>query len=88
MSSSPKIFGVATVGTKGQIVIPSEARKALNIKSGDKLIILSGHPGRRRMITLTPENEFAKFLKMFEEHIVAVKEELSRKVPKKDRRGK
>ena len=86
MGSLPKIFGVATVGTKGQIVIPSEARKALDIKSGDKLIILSGPPSRKRMITLAPEDEVARFLKMFEEHIVAVKEELSRKVPKKDRR--
>lgn len=34
-----KLFGMATVGTKGQIVIPSSAREELNIKAGDRLYI-------------------------------------------------
>ena len=29
----------ATISSKNQIVIPSEVRKALNLKAGDKLII-------------------------------------------------
>ena len=73
MSAMPKFFGFAIVGAKGQIVIPSEARKAMNIKSGDKLIIMSGPPHHKRMMTLAPEEEFAKFLKMFEEHITTVR---------------
>lgn len=32
-----KLFGTATVGTKGQVVIPAAAREALNINEGDKL---------------------------------------------------
>lgn len=36
-----KFWGSATVGTKGQIVIPSEARHALEMKEGDKLLIVS-----------------------------------------------
>ena len=36
-----KFWGSATVGTKGQIVIPSEARQALGMKEGDKLLIVS-----------------------------------------------
>ncbi len=40
-----KIWGAATVGTKGQVVIPSEAREALDIKEGDKLIVV-GNPHR------------------------------------------
>lgn len=27
-----KLFGTATVGTKGQVVIPAQAREELNIK--------------------------------------------------------
>ena len=34
-----KLFGTATVGTKGQIVIPANAREELNIQPGDKLYI-------------------------------------------------
>lgn len=35
-----KLFGTATVGTKGQIVIPAEAREELNIQPGDRLYVL------------------------------------------------
>ncbi len=34
------LFGVVTVGEKGQIVIPSKARKIFNISSGDQLVVL------------------------------------------------
>ncbi len=35
-----KLFGTATVGTKGQIVIPAEARDELGINTGDKLYVV------------------------------------------------
>jgi AbrB family looped-hinge helix DNA binding protein len=41
-----KVWGAATVGTKGQVVIPAEAREALDIKEGDKLIVV-GNPARK-----------------------------------------
>ena len=34
------IFGMVTVGDKGQIVIPAKARKLFNISAGDQLIVL------------------------------------------------
>lgn len=34
------VFGTSTVGTKGQVVIPSALRKELDIKSGDSLFFL------------------------------------------------
>lgn len=34
------IFGMVKVGDKGQIVIPSKARKIFNIQPGDNLIVL------------------------------------------------
>jgi len=35
-----KFWGSATVGSKGQVVIPAEAREELNIKEGDKLVVM------------------------------------------------
>lgn len=35
-----KLWGTATVGTKGQVVIPAEARDELGIKEGDKMVVL------------------------------------------------
>jgi AbrB family looped-hinge helix DNA binding protein len=36
-------FGSATVGERGQIVIPAEARKRFGINPGDKVLVI-GHP--------------------------------------------
>ena len=37
------LYRIAKVGERGQIVIPAEARRKLNIRPGDKLLVL-GHP--------------------------------------------
>ena len=34
------LFGIVTVGDKGQIVIPAKARKIFDIKPGDQLVVL------------------------------------------------
>jgi AbrB family looped-hinge helix DNA binding protein len=34
------LFGLVTVGDKGQIVIPAKARKLFDISPGDKLVVL------------------------------------------------
>ena len=34
------LFGVVTVGDKGQIVIPAKARKMFDISTGDELVVL------------------------------------------------
>lgn len=35
-----QLYGTATVGTKGQVVIPSDARDALGIQTGDRLYVV------------------------------------------------
>ncbi len=56
-----KFFGTATVGEKGQIVIPVNARNELNLKVGDKLLVVSG-PGNHGLVLMKPDmiKEFAK----------------------------
>lgn len=34
-----KWYGTATLGEKGQLVIPVEARQAMNLKKGEKLLV-------------------------------------------------
>lgn len=43
MSLEENFFGSATVGERGQIVIPADARKKYNISPGDKVLVM-GHP--------------------------------------------
>jgi AbrB family looped-hinge helix DNA binding protein len=42
-SSVHCFYGTATVGERGQIVIPAEAREELGFQAGDKLLVMK-HP--------------------------------------------
>lgn len=39
--STKKLYGTATIGTKGQVVIPADAREELGLKPGDRLYVVS-----------------------------------------------
>ena len=41
-----KLYGTATVGTKGQIVIPATAREAPSIQPGDQLYVIGSESGQ------------------------------------------
>jgi AbrB family looped-hinge helix DNA binding protein len=44
------IYGTVKVGDRGQVVIPSDARKELDIKPGDLLLVMTGR--NRRALTM------------------------------------
>ncbi len=55
----------ATVGEKGQIVIPKQARDIFNIKPGDTLLILGDES---RGLAIPPQRSMAEFFaSVFEE---------------------
>ncbi|QQG50953.1 MAG: AbrB/MazE/SpoVT family DNA-binding domain-containing protein [Candidatus Saccharibacteria bacterium] len=62
-----KLYGTATVGTKGQIVIPANARVELSIESGDRLYVVG-----------SPESGFLGLIK--EESLEQIIEHLSEQV--------
>lgn len=41
-----KLYGTATVGSKGQVVIPADARKVLGIEEGDRLYVVGSEVGK------------------------------------------
>ena len=53
-----KYAWTATVGEKGQIVIPREARELFDIQPGDTLILLGD---RERGIAIPPKQSFASW---------------------------
>ena len=55
-----RAYGAATVGERGQLVIPSALRKALGIKPGDQLMIFAKLD--KKLISLMPEKDFSEFL--------------------------
>ncbi|MBL8160305.1 AbrB/MazE/SpoVT family DNA-binding domain-containing protein [Candidatus Saccharibacteria bacterium] len=60
---SSSLYGVATVGAKGQVVIPADAREQMNIKPGDKLIVFGKQtPNGYGMICLSPLESAEQFV--------------------------
>lgn len=56
-----KYAWTATVGEKGQIVIPKQAREIFGIKPGDTLLILGDE---ERGIAIPPRGAFAELFEM------------------------
>lgn len=44
-TGSKKLYGTATIGSKGQVVIPADAREELHLKPGDRLYVLGAMNG-------------------------------------------
>lgn len=59
------IFGVVTVGEKGQVVIPAKARKLFSISAGDRLVVLGDES---QGIALLKSDDFLKMADMIREN--------------------
>jgi len=74
-------FGSVTLGERGQVVIPAEARKEINIHPGDKLLVFR-HPFHTSMLMIGKMSdvqqffqEMARQLSAVESHIEKIAEE-------------
>lgn len=75
----PKIYGTVTMGERGQVIIPVEARKELGIKPKNKLIVCSG-PGHNAVVFM-PIESMTELLK----HMTEIKTKIETEIPKKKR---
>jgi AbrB family looped-hinge helix DNA binding protein len=57
-----QFYGVASIGEKGQVVIPAEARKAMGIKKGDKLLVFGMGCDMIAITKLSKVEQFASHL--------------------------
>lgn len=69
------IYGMVTVGERGQIVIPAEARRDLGIEPGDKLIIMR-HPGHAGIIAFKMQ-AVKEFLEMFQREMERLEQQFA-----------
>ncbi len=78
MTSDMKFFGSVTLGERGQVVIPCEAREALNILPGDKLLVFKA-PIREALIIVKPE-AFERHVQQMSKQAAELKEQLKKDV--------
>lgn len=67
MTNKMKLWGSATVGSKGQLVIPVEAREALDIKEGEKLLMIS--PPNSESIMIVRHNVLEEYMQRVQMNI-------------------
>jgi len=71
-----KLFGTATVGSKGQVVIPADARETLDIKPGDRLYV-RGSPSKK-IVALIPEDQMRELLDHLTDSVEQYKDMLNK----------
>lgn len=57
-----QFYGATTVGEKGQVVIPAEAREAMGLKKGDKLLVFGMGCDMVALSKLSKVEQFASHL--------------------------
>ena len=67
------IYGTVKVGDRGQVVIPSKARKDFNIKPGDLLLVIAGR--NRRGIAMVKADAMREFATRIMRGLEEIKEE-------------
>jgi len=68
---SEKFFGTTTIGEKGQVVIPAEAREAMKLNKGDKLLVFGmGHD----MIAFTKLSQVEQFASHLSQKLESIRE--------------
>jgi AbrB family looped-hinge helix DNA binding protein len=68
-------YGSATIGERGQIVIPAEARKDCEIHTGDKLLVFR-HPMHPKMLILGSVTE----MQQMHQQLIRAMEQLSQRI--------
>jgi AbrB family looped-hinge helix DNA binding protein len=75
MNHDKKLYGTATVGTKGQVVIPADARDELDIKTGDRLYVIgSSHASA---VTFIKEEQFEAFIERLNINVETLRSDVS-----------
>ena len=77
----PDFFSITTIGERGQVVIPKDARDALQLGAGDKLVVLPSRRGNG-ILLMKEENikELAQQMSEKADHISQKSKRLQEKL--------
>ena len=70
-------FGSVTLGERGQVVIPADARKEIDIHAGDKLLVFR-HPFHAKMLMIGKMSDVQQFFQEMARHISEVESHLEK----------
>ena len=64
-------YGTATIGEKGQVVVPADVRKTMGLKSGDKLLVFGMG---KNMVTLAKFEQLEKMADMMSKRVEGIRQ--------------
>lgn len=64
-------YGTTTIGEKGQVVVPAEARKIMKVKKGEKLLVFGMG---KDMIILSKLSNLEKFVSHMSKRLESIRE--------------
>lgn len=67
MDHEKRLYGTATVGTKGQVVIPADAREQLDIQPGDRLYVIGS--AKSKVVGFIKEEQVEQFIEKLSAHL-------------------
>ena len=67
-----KLYGTATVGTKGQVVIPAAAREALGIQESDRLYVIGSKEAG--WVGLLKEDKMSDIINTLTDNLASLKQ--------------
>lgn len=70
-----RLVGTVTIGPKGQVVIPVEAREKMGVQPGDKLIAL--YLDDHKTVSFVTEKEMQTIIDRMGAHLTNINNELS-----------
>jgi AbrB family looped-hinge helix DNA binding protein len=76
MKGDMKFFGSVTIGERGQIVVPAEARTALGLKPGDKMLVFKA-PVDGAIVVAKPE-EFERHVQQMGQRAAELQRQLEK----------
>ena len=71
-----QLFGTATVGSKGQVVIPADAREKLGIQPGDRLYVFGSES--KKFLGFVKEEQFRAMLEHITDNVEQYKDLLKK----------
>ena len=74
---SISLAGTATLGPKGQVVIPVEAREKMHVQPGDKLIAV--YIDEHKTISFIPETEMQSLIEKMGKHLTKLTDSFKKK---------
>lgn len=76
MKHDMTFYGSVTIGERGQVVVPSDAREELGLKPGDKLLAFKAPMGEG--VVLAKPEAFEKHLADMNQHINSMRQRVKK----------